>query len=443
MQIFGPDSFPQASPGLSGAGSWRDGGWRCGSTSPCPTPDAAAEDDPITCSGRNPVGHTLPPHLTPASTPALTPKAQELDKPRPPLSPSPAALVKGAARRHRGKVRQGSSESKLPSLACPFYKLDRRSHQDCRGFTLRRVKDIKQHIQRKHVPEPGFHCDLCLGVSDAEKHRKSALSQLDPHHACACPLRSGRRPWVITSEQTEKLKGYHGRGKPTCDQWYDMWDILFPSERRPRTIYLDSTSNSREGHMKMLRRVWETHRSEILAAVVCSPPPLSIPGGLHLAGLGGSLDPWWPSTRMVTPPAAMSESFAQRRPFDQVMDAFLALVQEEMADDVLDVDGPDPPHSTAAESTCLLQGTQQPWYSSPNVYCPGDPDSILWPTSADPGIESPGLDIAAPGTLTVASVGVTCNFSNDLGSPWSWHDPGHGIGPRLPGAAAGRHVWTR
>ena len=167
----------------------------------------------------------------------------------------------------------------------------------------------------------------------------------------------------------------------------------------------------------MLRRVWETHRSEILAAVVCSPPPLSIPGGLHLAGLGGSLDPRRPSTRMLTPPAAMSESFAQWGPFDQVMDAFLGLVQEEMADDVLDVDGPDP-HSTAAESTCSLQGMQQPWYPSPNVYCPGDLDSILWQTSADPGIEPPGMDMAALETLTLASVGVTCNFSNGLGSPW-------------------------
>jgi len=422
MQISGADFLRQTSPEFSRAD--RDGwGW---SSTPDPMPDAAI-GDPETCSGRN-VDHRLSPPLTPASTP----ETQELgtrDKSTHPLSPSPAAPVKGAARRHRGRVRPGSSESKLPALACPFYKFDPRSHHDCRGFTLRRVKDIKQHIQRKHtmLPEPEFHCGLRLRTFDAEEHKAAHQQhQQDPHHARACPPRPGRRLRVITGEQTEKLKGYLGRGKPIYEQWYDVWDILFPGERRPRTIHLDSISNSWEGRMKMLRRVWETHRSEILAAVACTPPPVSILGGIRLPGLGGSLDPCCafpychpssPSTRMLMSATAMSESFAQWRPFDQVMDAFLGLVKEEMTDDVVDTDRPDP-DSTEVEAACSLQGAQQPWYPSSNVYCPEDLDSILWQPSVDPEIESPGIDMAAQGTLGLASGDVTYNFPNDLGSPW-------------------------
>jgi len=120
---------------------------------------------------------------------------------------------------------------------------------------------------------------------------------------------------------------------------------------------------------------------------------------------------------MLMSATAMSESFAQWRPFDQVMDAFLGLVKEEMTDDVVDTDRPDP-DSTEVEAACSLQGAQQPWYPSSNVYCPEDLDSILWQPSVDPEIESPGIDMAAQGTLGLASGDVTYNFPNDLGSPW-------------------------
>jgi hypothetical protein len=428
MQIFGANFLQRTSPEFSGAD--RDGGGWDGS----PTPD------------RDPIWHSVTNYSKPCSnlgsspSPPLTPEAEKFgsrDKlTHHPPSSSPAP-VKGA-RRCRGRVRQGS-ESPLPSLACPFYRFDPRSHRDCRTFTLRRVKDIKQHIQRKHtiLPDSEFYCDLCLDLVDAEPHHEMVAHthQQGPHHTL-CPLKhSNPLQGVITSEQKEKLKNYLGRGKAIHEQWYDMWDILFPGHRQPRTIHLDSINNSREGRLRMLRRVWETHRVEILRAA-CTPPA-SIPSGIPQTGLGSdSLNPWrgpsrpsWQqsysvlSARPIAAAAtATSESFAQWRPFDQVMDAFLDLVKEEMMDDVVDVQVADTDGSnsdnTVVEATGSLLEVQQSWCPGVGDYYPEDLDSILWQSSAEPEIEFSGIGMAQ-GTLALASGGVIYNFPAGLSDgPW-------------------------
>ncbi|KAF4484899.1 hypothetical protein CGGC5_v007277 [Colletotrichum fructicola Nara gc5] len=45
-------------------------------------------------------------------------------------------------------------------FACPYFKSDRVKHINCLHFQLKRVKDVKQHIFRKH----DFHCDTCYEV---------------------------------------------------------------------------------------------------------------------------------------------------------------------------------------------------------------------------------------------------------------------------------------
>ncbi|KAH8761561.1 hypothetical protein F5883DRAFT_125404 [Diaporthe sp. PMI_573] len=52
----------------------------------------------------------------------------------------------------------GAQPNKL--LACPFSKLDGNRYHACRKFELRRVKDVKQHISRKHF-RPEFYCPRC------------------------------------------------------------------------------------------------------------------------------------------------------------------------------------------------------------------------------------------------------------------------------------------
>ncbi|KAK0643211.1 hypothetical protein B0T16DRAFT_415513 [Cercophora newfieldiana] len=342
-------------------------------------------------------------------------------------SPSPSTPVAGARRRYRGRVRQGS-ESKLQALACPFYRFNPRNYHDCRGFTLRRVKDVKQHIARKHT-----HTALPNSEEPRQNHdtatHNTHQQDLSPHHAWSLRHGADNPLLVITGEQKKKLKSYLGRGKPIQEQWYEIWNILFPGRDRPQSIYLHSTNNSRGEHLRMLRRVWETHRDEIFSKT--SPFPINIPGALPPPGVGdiylpgsGSHRSSWQQSGAISAVPITCEIVAQRHLFDQVMDAFLNLVGEEMTDDdaemqVDDTDGPNH-DSRGAEVACSFLGVQRPWPPSvSSVNCAGNFDFILWQQFADQAIEIPGIDMATQGGLELASGNLAYSFPLGLsGSPW-------------------------
>lgn len=75
-------------------------------------------------------------------------------------------------------------------LACPFYLSDLREHARCREFTLRRLRDIRQHIQRRHLA----HC---------------------------------------SQAQIDALKESKNRNKTLEEQYTAMWKILFPGKDQP------------------------------------------------------------------------------------------------------------------------------------------------------------------------------------------------------------------
>ncbi|KAK4445453.1 hypothetical protein QBC34DRAFT_441675 [Podospora aff. communis PSN243] len=411
---------PGKSPGFSGAG--RDGGrWS-------PAPEIGSRWSPAAyfTSG---IGACYPssPSIPRAENASSCEKAHCL-----PSTSSPS-LVKGA-RRSRGKVRH-NVQSKMPTLACPFYRFDPHIHHNCQTFTLRRVKDIKQHIQRKHTAESGdaeFCCELCLSIFNPEErqHGTNNLPNQDESHP---PWHAHLHQRVITSEQEEKLKNYLGRGKPIQEQWYDMWDILFPGWHRPRAIHLDSIHNSSETRMRMLRRVWETRRSEILSVACTSPTNVS--GGLAQPGSGdthdhlqwrGSTRAGWSSVPSMRPTIATAtariESSMQWRAIDQVMNTFLDLVKEEMTDDIADgqityMDGSSP-DGTVVEPSCQLPGVQQQRLTSVDVCCPEEMDPILWCDYRDLGTEYSGVDMAQE-TLAFASASLTCDFEPSM-SGGSW-----------------------
>jgi len=236
------------------------------------TLDLGPESEPA-ASGSNP--RTLTP-LFEREDPCASNKPLSL------LPSSVRAATPQPRPRPRGRSKQAGEpkQPKQPPLACPFYKFDPRQHHECRYFVLRRVKDIKQHIQRKHP-----------------------TLDTDPFPSRVCSPFQG-----ITAHHNEKTKKYPARGKDIQDQWYDMWELIFPGHPRPKTIYLD---NSREGRMRMLRRVWEGRKTEIMSSVS------TIPGV----------------------PPANHESDSLWRFFDHVMETYLRYVDDDMSDDGVDAGG--------------------------------------------------------------------------------------------------------
>lgn len=116
-------------------------------------------------------------------------------------------------------------------LACPFSKLDGNRYHGCLKFELRRVKDVKQHISRKHL-SPEFYCARCWHTfpdrGKQDEHARTAACAIQPK-----PLFEG-----ISDMQNDRIKRSGSRGATPEQQWFDIWDILFPGQQRPSSIYL-------------------------------------------------------------------------------------------------------------------------------------------------------------------------------------------------------------
>jgi hypothetical protein len=141
-------------------------------------------------------------------------------------------------------------------FACPFYKYDPEVYRDCRRFGLSRVKDVKQHLMRKHH-QP--HCLRCYQIFPSQSLLESHLRSHD-----ACERNANPPPDFISSAQWDQLRGYPGRGKPVEQQWVDIWNTLFPAVPPPSSPY---ESNPTEECLSRLRSFWRKQRDTIIDEV--------------------------------------------------------------------------------------------------------------------------------------------------------------------------------
>ncbi|KAI0011568.1 hypothetical protein F4779DRAFT_188773 [Xylariaceae sp. FL0662B] len=116
-------------------------------------------------------------------------------------------------------------------LACPFSKKDPVRYRDCYRYMLSRVRDVKQHLARCHrMP---LYCPRCMEIFDDEVVRDSHIRSL------SCP----ENPLVGIEGVSEGQKAMLSRrvsSKMTEEQqWYTVFDILFPGHPRPRSPYVD------------------------------------------------------------------------------------------------------------------------------------------------------------------------------------------------------------
>ncbi|RTE84096.1 hypothetical protein BHE90_001449 [Fusarium euwallaceae] len=115
-------------------------------------------------------------------------------------------------------------------LACPFWKLDPDKHWECFLKKITTVSYVKQHLSRRHTPT--LYCQRCLTIFDhAESHHQHVFGE-------PCTPRPLARLDGISPDQSLQLSK---KSKGTTEeQWYAIWGILFPEERRPLSIYVGS-----------------------------------------------------------------------------------------------------------------------------------------------------------------------------------------------------------
>ncbi|KAJ1325208.1 hypothetical protein MN608_09919 [Microdochium nivale] len=129
-----------------------------------------------------------------------------------------------------------SANSQHRRLACPYYKLDSFKHKDCVKFEFARIKDVKQHLKRKHINQHG-----------------------------------------ITEAQKEELKRHATRGTGQYAQWFAIWNVLFP-DPQPNSPY---TLGLYDEIAKQIRLNCHKHLQLLTSHVLASPRAAGVftPGG--------------------------------------------------------------------------------------------------------------------------------------------------------------------
>ncbi|KAH8659843.1 hypothetical protein BX600DRAFT_513508 [Xylariales sp. PMI_506] len=179
-------------------------------------------------------------------------------------------------------------------LACPFYKRDSQRHRDCRRFGLRRIKDVKQHIYRRHK-RPDFYCPRCFGKFDDTRSRDEHI------RANQCNPQADPHTDRISEDKKKELAHYSGRSKSTEEQWFAVWDKLFPDADKPQSPYVE---DQQQEMVHLFRRLWDDHRSEITSSVLnaVSSPALDIKAVSLI--MSSVLDSFENLSSLSTPPEA-------------------------------------------------------------------------------------------------------------------------------------------
>lgn len=122
----------------------------------------------------------------------------------------------------QGTNEQRDAGSLQKTLACVFYKQDPVRHPNCLRCSLRRIKDVKQHITRNHLAS-------------------------------------------ITTQQRDLLALREDGRSTDEEQWYSVWDKVFPGQPMPRSPYIYSIF---EEYKEMLRGFMAEFGDDILSGVL-------------------------------------------------------------------------------------------------------------------------------------------------------------------------------
>ncbi|KAI0428512.1 hypothetical protein F5Y09DRAFT_312862 [Xylaria sp. FL1042] len=189
------------------------------------------------------------------------------------ISPSPLVAASGERCRKRSSssddktemdefprpIKCGRSyrESRASNLlACPFYKKNPQRHHICNKYTLRRIKDVKQHIYRHHC-KPELYCPRC-------SQNFKCPSERDDHiRKGGCILKEVPNfDGIISENQRKRLKQYGSRGKSIEQQWMELWKLIFNGAKPPPSPYAEVDQSE---VLSCLRSYWNNNADQIIA----------------------------------------------------------------------------------------------------------------------------------------------------------------------------------
>lgn len=159
-------------------------------------------------------------------------------------------------------------------LACPFFKHDRNAHMSCLGLTLRRIKDVKEHLWRRHfVP----YCPKCW--TEFRIAKSPAKARDDHIKTCShkSPPPGTKRPEAADEQRTDWGRAERLAGQKA--QWNHIYKVIFPNASLPSSPFVTSIL---EEAIDELRPFWDKNVSKIVPRA--------------LAAAEGKLHPDWTTT---------------------------------------------------------------------------------------------------------------------------------------------------
>jgi hypothetical protein len=116
-------------------------------------------------------------------------------------------------------------------FACPFLKRDPIKHRQCYRHQLTKISYVKQHIKRSH--RQPICCPICMEIFVDEENRDRHIRD----QSCQ------RRPALdfdgASPTQLAQLGKRSDQKKPEVAQWFDIFELLFPGQPRPKSAYID------------------------------------------------------------------------------------------------------------------------------------------------------------------------------------------------------------
>ncbi|KAI0103745.1 hypothetical protein GGR51DRAFT_524377 [Nemania sp. FL0031] len=168
---------------------------------------------------------------------------------------------KGCRKRSSSKANESiMSESSGHSgrkkvLGCPFYKHNPQRHNNCNKYRLHRIKDVKQHIYRHHC-KPEIYCPCCFQNFGSSGERDSHI------RGNGCVLKEVPDfDGTISENQRKRLKRNGSRGASIEEQWTDLWSVIFPDTKPPRSPYIEGDQAEL---ISYLRNYWDNNAGEII-----------------------------------------------------------------------------------------------------------------------------------------------------------------------------------
>ncbi|KAH7151913.1 hypothetical protein B0J13DRAFT_406376, partial [Dactylonectria estremocensis] len=134
--------------------------------------------------------------------------------------------------RSQKKTNYSPAEDAKKSFACPFLKKDPVEHGACCTRKLSRIRDVKQHLTRRHTPER--YCQLCFETNFVNQ-------QSLQHHINerSCFSEDPSMLEGISYDQRQQLSKKSNPNLGEEGQWFAIWDVIFPESLKPASAYID------------------------------------------------------------------------------------------------------------------------------------------------------------------------------------------------------------